>query len=54
VVSFIDCIDRRDLSGLVDLMTDDHTLIVLDEEPLAGRDANRSPGTATSARTRTT
>ena len=41
VISFIDCINRTDLDGLVALMTDDHALVVLTEAPLAGRDANR-------------
>jgi ketosteroid isomerase-like protein len=39
-VGFIDRINRGDLEGLVALMTDDHTLAVLDEPPLVGRDAN--------------
>jgi ketosteroid isomerase-like protein len=41
VISFIDCINRGDLDGLVELMTDDHTLTVLDEAPLVGRALNR-------------
>ncbi len=41
VVGFIDCINRGDLDGLVARMTDDHRLVVLDEAPLVGRDANR-------------
>jgi ketosteroid isomerase-like protein len=41
VISFIDCINRGDLDGLVALMTHDHTLVVLDEPPLIGRSANR-------------
>ena len=40
VISFIDCINRGDLAGLASLMTDDHALVVLDEEPLVGRAAN--------------
>jgi ketosteroid isomerase-like protein len=40
VVSFIDCINRGDLDGLGALMSEDHRLIVLDEPPLVGRDAN--------------
>jgi hypothetical protein len=40
VVSFVDCINRGDLDGLTRLMTDDHELVVLDEPPLVGRDAN--------------
>jgi ketosteroid isomerase-like protein len=41
VVSFVDCINRGDLDGLVGLMTPDHRLVILDEAPLVGRDANR-------------
>ena len=40
VVSFLDCINRGDVDGLGRLMTDDHQLVVLDEPPLVGRDAN--------------
>ena len=40
VLSFIDCINRGDLDGLAELMTDDHTLVVLDETPLIGRIEN--------------
>lgn len=40
-ISFIDCINRCDLDGLVNLMTNDHRLHILDEPPLVGRDANR-------------
>jgi ketosteroid isomerase-like protein len=39
-ISFIDCINRGDLDGLRELMTEDHTLVVLDEAPLVGRGAN--------------
>ena len=42
VLSFIDCINRTDLDGLCALMSDDHRLLVLDEPPLVGRDANRA------------
>jgi len=42
VISFIDCINRGDLRGLTELMTDDHTLVVLDEAPLVGRNASRN------------
>lgn len=38
--AFVDRINRRDLTGLAALMSDDHRLEVFDEEPLAGRDAN--------------
>ncbi len=41
VVSFIDCINRGDLDGLTELMTDDHALVVLDEAPLVGCSQNR-------------
>lgn len=40
VVSFIDCINRGDVEGLGELMTDDHRLLVLDEAPLVGKEAN--------------
>lgn len=40
-VSFVDCINRTDIDGLIELMSDDHSLEVFDEEPLTGRDANR-------------
>jgi ketosteroid isomerase-like protein len=39
-LSFVDCINRGDLDGLTALMTPDHCLTVLDEPPLAGRDAS--------------
>jgi hypothetical protein len=39
-VSFIDCINRRDVPALGRLMTQDHVLQVFDEAPLAGRDEN--------------
>ncbi len=39
-ISFIDCINRRDLDGLVRLMADGHRLNVFDEAPVVGRDAN--------------
>jgi hypothetical protein len=35
--SFIDCIHRRDVDGLGELMTEDHQLEVFDEPPLTGR-----------------
>jgi ketosteroid isomerase-like protein len=38
--AFIDRINARDADGLAALMTDDHELIVFDESPLRGRDAN--------------
>jgi ketosteroid isomerase-like protein len=41
VVSFIDCINRGDLDELTRLMHAEHRLIVLDEDPPVGRDANR-------------
>ncbi|MCU1362062.1 MAG: hypothetical protein JWN99_3351 [Ilumatobacteraceae bacterium] len=40
VVSFIDAINRGDISRLGDLTTEDHHLDVFDEPPLCGRDAN--------------
>jgi hypothetical protein len=40
VVSFIDCINRRDIPALGRLMTEDHVLQVFGEAPVAGRDAN--------------
>jgi ketosteroid isomerase-like protein len=39
-ISFIDCINRGDLDGLDALMTEDHTLVVLDEAPVVGKRAN--------------
>jgi ketosteroid isomerase-like protein len=39
-VSFIDCINRGDVAGLGALMHPDHELIVFDEEPTRGRQAN--------------
>jgi ketosteroid isomerase-like protein len=36
-ISFIDCINRRDVDGLGGLMTEDHQLEVFDEPPLSGR-----------------
>jgi ketosteroid isomerase-like protein len=54
VVSFIDCINRGDLDGLTELMTDDHALVVLDEAPLVGRARTGKPGRATSRLSRTT
>jgi ketosteroid isomerase-like protein len=40
VQEFIGCINRRDVDGLGALMTEDHTLKVLDEAPLVGRVQN--------------
>lgn len=37
---FIDCINRADIQGLGQLMTDDHELTVFDEPTLIGREAN--------------
>ena len=39
-IAFVDRINRGDVAGLAELMTADHTLIVFEEEPLAGRDRN--------------
>jgi ketosteroid isomerase-like protein len=40
VVGFIDRINRGDVAGLTALMTEDHQLLVLDEPPVVGREAN--------------
>jgi hypothetical protein len=40
VISFIDRINRGDVDALAELMSDDHTLAVLDEPPLVGKAAN--------------
>jgi hypothetical protein len=40
VISFIDCINRGDVTGLGSLMTDDHVLAVFAERLLAGRSVN--------------
>jgi ketosteroid isomerase-like protein len=40
VTAFIDAINRRDIDALATLLADDHELIVFDEPPLRGRDAN--------------
>lgn len=40
VVGFVDRINRGDLDGLAALMTDDHRLVILDEDPVVGRSAN--------------
>jgi hypothetical protein len=40
VVAFIDCINRGDVDGLGQLMTEDHALEVFDEPPLRGREQN--------------
>jgi ketosteroid isomerase-like protein len=40
VISFIDAINRGDVARLAALMTTDHQLRVLEEEPLDGRAAN--------------
>ena len=40
VLSFIDRINRSDLSGLLELMTGDHQLIFPGEAPIEGRAAN--------------
>src|SRR5947209_13064122 len=39
-ISFIDCINRRDVAALGQLMTEDHILQVFDEPPLVGRQRN--------------
>ena len=40
VLSFIDAVNMGDLDRLRSLMSDDHRLVVLAEEPLVGRAAN--------------
>jgi hypothetical protein len=40
VLSFIDAINQSDVARLATLMTTDHRLQVLEEEPLGGRAAN--------------
>ena len=39
-LAFLNCINHRDLPGLVSLMSDDHRLQVFDETPVTGRDEN--------------
>jgi hypothetical protein len=39
-VSFIDCINRGDVEELGALMAEDHQLVVFQEPPLVGREAN--------------
>ena len=39
-ISFIDRINHTDLVGLTELMHADHRLVVLEEPPIVGRDAN--------------
>ena len=39
-ISFIDAINRGDLDTLSDLMSDAHSLEVMDETPVVGRDDN--------------
>ena len=38
--AFVDAINRGDVGALGRLMTDDHTLVVFDEPPRVGREAN--------------
>jgi hypothetical protein len=40
VLSFIDCVNRLDLDGLGRHMTEKHRLVIFDEAPLVGRQAN--------------
>lgn len=40
VAAFIAAINARDVDALSALMTDDHELVVFDEPPLRGREAN--------------
>ena len=39
-IGFVDRINRGDVDALGKLMTDDHELLVFDEPPVAGREAN--------------
>lgn len=41
-LGFVDRINRGDLDGLVEMMSEDHRLEVFDEQPVVGRDANKS------------
>jgi len=41
VIGFVDAINRGDVDRLVSLMSPDHRLQVLQESPVAGREANR-------------
>lgn len=41
-LGFIDRINRGDVEGLVEMMSEDHRLEVFDEKPIVGRDANKS------------
>jgi ketosteroid isomerase-like protein len=38
---FVECINRADLDGLIELMTDDHELIIFGEQDLKGKEKNR-------------
>ena len=40
VIGFIDCINRGDVQGLGELMTEDHQLLVFDEPAVSGKEAN--------------
>ena len=42
VIGFIDRINRGDIAGLSDLMTQDHRLELFDQEPVVGKQANFS------------
>jgi ketosteroid isomerase-like protein len=42
VIGFIDRINRGDIAGLGDLMTEDHQLLLFEEEPVVGKQANIS------------
>jgi len=39
-LSFVDCINRLDHDGLVDLITDHHALLIFEEPPIVGPQAN--------------
>jgi ketosteroid isomerase-like protein len=40
-LEFVECINNQDLDGLIDLMTDDHKMLILDESPECGREVMR-------------
>jgi ketosteroid isomerase-like protein len=42
IIGFVDRINRGDIGGLVEMMSEDHRLEVFDEKPVVGRDANKS------------
>jgi len=46
VLQFNECINNRDVHGLSNLMTDNHTLIVREGNVVTGRDANAKAWTS--------